>query len=165
MRIHSGGRCERKLAKTARTIMAPRAKFFVVRGVLVDGFAHAAEAQPAEPHRGPPEDDLRGGARLQELEGMCAAGIFLNDSGVLHCCSFYGFGAVWPRACLFRWGRNDSTFGDDFGTVLAARFPFWRTILHGFSGELSPFGERVGRPEGRDGDGACLPRGANHTLV
>jgi hypothetical protein len=27
-------------------------------------------------------------------------------------------------------------------------------LEHGFSGELSPFGERVGRPEGRDGDGA-----------
>ena len=63
--------------------MAPRAKFFVVRGVLVDGVAHAAEAQPAEPHRGPPEDDLRGGARLQELEGMCGAGILLKDSAVL----------------------------------------------------------------------------------
>ena len=63
--------------------MAPCAKFFVVRGVLVDGVAHAAEAQPAEPHRGPPEDDLRGGARLQELEGMCAADILLNESGVL----------------------------------------------------------------------------------
>jgi hypothetical protein len=37
-------------------------------------------------------------------------------------------------------------------TVLAASFPLLANALAG----------RTGRPEGRDGDGACLPRGTNH---
>jgi hypothetical protein len=102
------------------------------RGVLVDGVAHAAEAQPGEPHRGAPEDDLRGGAGLQGLEGMCAADLLLKDSALLQLHDVVLHNAArCPLRGSVRLIQHSNT-----ATVLAASFPLLASALAGRRGGM-----------------------------